>query len=196
MDPQKYSIGGSQYTEQYGKGSSSSAPASTNAGNAAGGSIAKPPAVRKLSKETKAAPAAAASTKTAEPLKEKKILPPKPPGQIKPSRASNENININRITGEAPTEEISELRAQISELKSEKAELKVETDRLEKERDFYFDKLRDIEMMLQDLEDNGEGNDLTANIFKILYATADGFEAATDVDEGGQPIAQHQDETY
>ena len=31
-------------------------------------------------------------------------------------------------------------------------------------------------MMLQDLDDSGKGNELTASIFKILYATADGFE--------------------
>ena len=31
-----------------------------------------------------------------------------------------------------------------------------------------------------DLEDNGKGNDLTAAIFKILYATAEGFEAVED----------------
>ena len=56
------------------------------------------------------------------------------------------------------------------------AELKLEMDGLEKERDFYFEKLRDVEIMLQDLEDRGEGSELSAAIFKILYATAEGFE--------------------
>ena len=50
---------------------------------------------------------------------------------------------------------------------------------LEKERDFYFEKLRDIEIVLQDLEDRGEGTSVSASLFKILYATADGFEPAT-----------------
>ena len=50
-------------------------------------------------------------------------------------------------------------------------------DGLEKERDFYFDKLRDIEILLQDIEDQGTGSgDHIASIFKILYATAEGFE--------------------
>jgi RP/EB family microtubule-associated protein len=54
---------------------------------------------------------------------------------------------------------------------------------LEKERDFYFEKLRDIECMLQDLVDNGKGNELTESIFKILYATAEGFEQVEEVVE-------------
>ena len=51
------------------------------------------------------------------------------------------------------------------------AELRIEMDGLEKERDFYFDKLRDIEIILQDTEDGGGGSDLTASVFRILYAT-------------------------
>ena len=50
-------------------------------------------------------------------------------------------------------------------------ELRVEMDGLEKERDFYFDKLRDIEIILQDSEDAGNGTEVTAAVFKVLYAT-------------------------
>ena len=53
-------------------------------------------------------------------------------------------------------------------------------DGLEKERDFYFDKLREIEVLMQEFEDAGNGNEMTQSIFKILYATADGFEKAED----------------
>jgi RP/EB family microtubule-associated protein len=60
-------------------------------------------------------------------------------------------------------------------LKRQALDMKVEMDGLEKERDFYFNKLRDIEIMLQDVEDSGKGTPLTADIFKVLYATADGF---------------------
>lgn len=62
-------------------------------------------------------------------------------------------------------------------LNKQLAEMKLEMDGLVTERDFYFDKLRDVEMMLQELEDAGKGTPLTAAVFKILYATADGFEA-------------------
>lgn len=71
-------------------------------------------------------------------------------------------------------------------------EAKTELEGLEKERDFYFEKLRDIEILLQDIEDKGEGNELTAQMFKILYATCDGFEVvdeAAEVATAPAPIA-------
>ena len=39
--------------------------------------------------------------------------------------------------------------AKVKELEGELAELKLTSDTLEKERDFYFGKLRDIEVLLQ-----------------------------------------------
>jgi RP/EB family microtubule-associated protein len=61
---------------------------------------------------------------------------------------------------------------------------------LEKERDFYFGKLRDIEILLQGTE-GSDGNPLAQDIYKILYATEDEFAAAA---EGGQGTAEPQDE--
>lgn len=73
--------------------------------------------------------------------------------------------------------EISSLKATVDSQSKQFSDLKSELEGTEKERDFYFEKLREIETMLQDVEDKGEGNDLTSAIFKVLYATADGFEA-------------------
>jgi hypothetical protein len=85
-------------------------------------------------------------------------------------------------------------------------ELRTEMEGLEKERDFYFEKLRDIEIVLQDLEDKGEGTPLSAALFKILYATADGFEqlpaaegpaASVDVyPENSVPYEEAAQESY
>jgi len=52
---------------------------------------------------------------------------------------------------------------------------------LERERDFYFNKLRDIELLVQqDMEANPEVETDDANILKqiqtILYSTEEGFE--------------------
>ena len=47
-------------------------------------------------------------------------------------------------------------------------------DTLDKERDFYFSKLRDIEMLLQAKQVNpADSSSLEAKILKILYASED-----------------------
>lgn len=48
-------------------------------------------------------------------------------------------------------------------------ELKLTVDGLEKERDFYFSKLRDIELICQEHE--SENNPVLSRIINILYAT-------------------------
>lgn len=52
---------------------------------------------------------------------------------------------------------------------------------LEKERDFYFGKLRDIEILLQSY--NGSDPALSKQVFDILYATEEDFVIADDAKE-------------
>jgi RP/EB family microtubule-associated protein len=88
-------------------------------------------------------------------------------------------LPVTTATVKAPdNSKLITLNAEIEELKianenSNQAfsDLRVDMDGLEKERDFYFDKLRDIEIILQDIDDSGKGSELTAAVFKILYAT-------------------------
>ncbi|KAF9406854.1 hypothetical protein BGZ94_002928 [Podila epigama] len=67
---------------------------------------------------------------------------------------------------------------------------------LEKERDFYFGKLRDIEVMIQqDLERSPEAADspLLKEIQAVLYSTEDGFE----IPQEDQPAhEEYPDETF
>lgn len=60
---------------------------------------------------------------------------------------------------------------------------------LEKERDFYFSKLRDIELLLQTAVENepaieNDENGLVKNIQAILYSTEEGFEIPAEAEEG------------
>uniref|UniRef100_A0A3B4F655 Microtubule-associated protein RP/EB family member 1 n=1 Tax=Pundamilia nyererei TaxID=303518 RepID=A0A3B4F655_9CICH len=59
--------------------------------------------------------------------------------------------------------------AEIMELNQQLMELKLTVDGLEKERDFYFSKLRDIELICQEHE--SENNPILSRIINILYAT-------------------------
>ncbi|RXN07189.1 dihydropyrimidinase-related 5 [Labeo rohita] len=59
--------------------------------------------------------------------------------------------------------------AEITELNQQLMELKLTVDGLEKERDFYFSKLRDIELICQEHE--SENNPIISRIIDILYAT-------------------------
>ncbi|CAH1099518.1 unnamed protein product [Psylliodes chrysocephalus] len=71
----------------------------------------------------------------------------------------------------------------IEELSNQVAEFKLTVDGLEKERDFYFGKLRDIEVMCQECED---GNPIIQKILDVLYATEEGFAPPDEVEGVGE----------
>lgn len=65
-------------------------------------------------------------------------------------------------------------------LTAEVADLRLSVEGLEKERDFYFGKLRDIEILMQAYQ--GPDADISKQIFTILYATEEDFVVADEVD--------------
>lgn len=67
----------------------------------------------------------------------------------------------------------------VEDLKAELGQLNFEKEGLEKERDFYFGKLRDIEVICQEHEDNP----VLKSIMDILYATEEGFAPPEDEEE-------------
>lgn len=96
----------------------------------------------------------------------------------------------------------------IIDLNKQIAELKLTVDGLEKERDFYFGKLRDIEVNVQEtmdsiemaLAENGQSEGdheaipILQNIQTILYSTEDGFEVPPE-DEVKDEL-EYEDETF
>jgi hypothetical protein len=80
-----------------------------------------------------------------------------------------------------------------SDLNAKLAEMEVACAEVEKERDFNFEKLRHVEVMLQVHQEKGDDNDperLVANIFQVLYATVEDNYTVDDEGEfvkGGAP---------
>ena len=134
-----------------------------------GAAIAKPAARAVVSKP---APVKKVATATA-----KENTAPQPASRTTARTAAPAPAKTAVKTAPASSGEVIALKSANEGLNKQLAEMKLEMDGLVTERDFYFDKLRDVEMMLQELEDSGRGTELTASIFKILYATADGFES-------------------
>lgn len=112
--------------------------------------------------------------------------PPKVPKSSKsspaPSSARPSPARTQTIKSSSPSKKLEGVPVQkFEELQTRATELQLTIDGLEKERDFYFGKLRDIEILCQQPE--VEAHPLVGEILKVLYATEDGFEAPPDAGE-------------
>ncbi|KAF5315247.1 hypothetical protein D9619_007508 [Psilocybe cf. subviscida] len=101
------------------------------------------------------------------------------------ARAGGRTPISGHRAGSAQPQEVIQLRAQVKDLSTH-------LEGLEKERDFYFEKLRDIEILAQQqvevLEAEGKDDKTLREIQKILYSTEDGFE----VPEAGAPVDEEE----
>ncbi|XP_037715168.1 microtubule-associated protein RP/EB family member 1 isoform X6 [Drosophila subpulchrella] len=79
---------------------------------------------------------------------------------------------------------------QIEEMSNQVMDMRINLEGLEKERDFYFSKLRDIEILCQEADD-GEQHPLIQKIMDILYATEVGHDGFAPPDD-----APPEDEEY
>ncbi|KAF4580730.1 MAPRE family protein [Pleurotus pulmonarius] len=131
-----------------------------------------------------------------DPVARRKGAPADPPATIAPLGPSTSRTGLSagaRAGGRTPVggragsaqpEVVQQLRAQVQEMSTH-------LEGLEKERDFYFEKLRDIEILaqqqLETLEAEGKDDNTLREIQKILYSTEEGFEvpeqAAVDEEE-------------
>lgn len=82
----------------------------------------------------------------------------------------------------------------VDELNNQLAEMKITVDGLERERDFYYGKLRDIEVLCQEQEMNEDNKPFIEQVLEILYATEDGFAVPDDVPEDGLATQNDEDE--
>lgn len=70
--------------------------------------------------------------------------------------------------------------AQMEELNAQILEKNLTIEGLEKERDFYFGKLRDIEVLAQEYEQQEGLNEFCQKTLAVLYATEEGFAVPED----------------
>ncbi|KAL7749776.1 microtubule integrity protein mal3 [Sorochytrium milnesiophthora] len=75
---------------------------------------------------------------------------------------------------------LSAAQRQVAELTQQLNEQVAVAEGLEKERDFYFGKLRDIEVLIQQSNEQGEKSALGQLITQILYSTEEGFEVPAE----------------
>lgn len=117
--------------------------------------------------------------------------PPRKPRAPSPQKrvpltARNNNTTSSAVATKKVSQENAELTKKNAEMEQKVAELETALVELEKERDFYFGKLRNVELMLQVQQDkNFEGCDLDGvveSIFKVLYMTA---EQDVNIDDEG-----------
>ncbi|XP_058120190.1 microtubule-associated protein RP/EB family member 1 isoform X2 [Anopheles ziemanni] len=106
----------------------------------------------------------------------KPIAPNRPLVQSPPSRFGGGGVNVNTSKSSSQN---SVTNQQIEELTSQMTEMRLNFEGLEKERDFYFSKLRDIEILCQD--DEQSQSPFVQKILEILYATEDGFAPPDEI---------------
>lgn len=128
-------------------------------------------------------PAASGSRGVAVPSKTRSVAAPK--------RTAAPKVASPAV--KAPTKQaVAVNQAEIDNLAVELSEMKTNVDGLEKERDFYFGKLRDIEVLCQ--EEGAAGTPLSDKVLAILYATEDGF--APPEEEAGELVDEGEPEEY
>jgi len=118
---------------------------------------------------------------------------PAPPSRVAVSNRGGIGVVSGIVSGPTgDSHKLEELTAQIMELK-------ITIDGLEKERDFYFGKLRDIEVLCQEHENEANAG-IISKVIEVLYATEEGFAAPEDGEDGedGQVIQRDvgDDEEY
>ncbi|XP_023169099.1 microtubule-associated protein RP/EB family member 1 isoform X8 [Drosophila hydei] len=159
----------------YGPGNAKSLPG-TSSGGGGGGGVA---GYRRVPTATATRPTAATTTTATKPTVSK--VPPRTNNATPPNRmtvATTGAVKKNDAVTAQSNQQIEELSNQVRP-EVEIMDMRLNLEGLEKERDFYFSKLRDIEILCQEA-DEAEPAQLVQKILDILYATEDGFAPPDD----------------
>ncbi|CAE6438647.1 unnamed protein product [Rhizoctonia solani] len=123
-----------------------------------------------------------------DPVARRRGAPAEPPATMAPVRAgpglaasTSARASVGRKTPVGGARSGSAAGgAELAAAHKQVQEMSAHLEGLEKERDFYFAKLRDIEIIVQQqmetLEADGKSDETLAAVQKILYSTEEGFE--------------------
>lgn len=141
-----------------------------------GGNTAITNSVAPVAPKASTVTAATATTKNNNNLSRTPSVTRRPSAAIVPNTQIPNTHQVNPQPPVAPTQ-IAPNALQLAALTKTITELKLSVDEMEKERDFYFNKLRDIEILTQKISEPV----ITSSIFfkqitEILYTTEEGFE--------------------
>lgn len=116
-------------------------------------------------------------------------------GARKPANTGAPRVAAGRVGSAAGGAAIGGGAGASAALRQENEALKQDVEDMEKQRDFYFGKLRNVELLLQaaieqDPEIEKDENGLVRSIQEILYSTEEGFDIPAEADDGangGEP---------
>jgi len=114
-----------------------------------------------------------------------------PAKTARPTAGSNASAPVK-------SKELDACKAELAEKEEAAADLQLNVDALEKERDFYFGKLRDIEILCQERETDDVDENMASlidTIKKIMYATDDAAEEGEQAPEEAAEEVDN-DESY
>ncbi|KAI1902003.1 hypothetical protein AGOR_G00040240 [Albula goreensis] len=109
----------------------------------------------------------------------------------KPSTPSSRPSSAKKIpTPSAPAKGEKELEAQVTQLNDQVNTLKLALEGVEKERDFYFGKLREIELLCQ--EQGQDSAQFVQQLMEVLYSTEEQEGAGDPGDDPEQPAPEEE----
>lgn len=141
-----------------------------------GGVATKPSGLAPSKPKASTTPTSKAPATTVPAKKAAAVAPvkPTPVAATKAPTGGPARVKVAATTANKGSEEAN---LKVQELQQQNAELKLTIDGLEKERDFYFSKLREIEVLCQSADQSSES---TQGIFRVLYATDDSQEFVSE----------------
>jgi len=131
-----------------------------------------------------------------------KSAPKKSATPTKENKLTANTVPVNRTiarkgsnAGPGASNAVAELEEEVKTLKAQNAALATQNEGFERERDFYFDKLREVEVMLQQCpKENDSVRNVARQVLRVLYATEDDVDGEAALAAAEAALAESENE--